>query len=272
MKWVKRILLALLALVLLTVGVIYAWGAIIINSRYEPEPRTVLTSSRPDITSRGERLASVFGCRGCHQKDMEGGVFIDAWYIGRIIAPNLTRAVDQMSDTELEAVIRQGVRPDGRSVFGMPSGSFAAMTDRDLSAILSFIANYPKQDQDLGHSRYGLMARTLFILGKIRPEASHGDHSPWQSGFEQDPLKHGEYIAINACAECHGSDLEGQGDFTPSLAVARAYSLDDFKLLMSDGTGLGGRDLGLMTRMGQFRFSHMNEDEVEALYQYLQSR
>jgi hypothetical protein len=43
-------------------------------------------------------------------------------------------------------------------------------------------------------------------------------------------------------------------------------------LLMSDGTGLGGRDLGLMSRMGQNRFSHMNEDEVEALYQYLQSR
>lgn len=65
----------------------------------------------------------------------------------------------------------------------MPSSSFAAMTDRDLSAILSFIANYPKQDRDLGHSRYGLM-----------------------------------------------------------------------------------------TRMGQFRFSHMNEGEVVALYQYLQAR
>lgn len=272
MKWVKRILLALLALVLLTVGVIYAWGAIIINTDYEPESRTVLTSSRPDITSRGERLASIFGCRGCHRKDMEGGVFVESWYIGRIVAPNLTRAVDVMSDTELEAVIRQGILPDGRSAFGMPSSAFAAMTDRDLSAILSFIENYPKQEQDLGHSSYGLMARALFILGEIQPEAAKTQHSPWQSGFEQDPLKHGEYIAINACAECHGPDLEGQGDFTPSLAVAKAYSLDDFRLLMSDGTGLGGRDLGLMTRMGQFRFSHMTEDEVEALYQYLQAR
>lgn len=272
MKWVKRILLALLALVLLALGVVYAWGAIIINTRYEPEPRTVLTSSRADIISRGERLASVFGCRGCHRKDMEGGVFLEAWHIGRIIAPNLTRAVEEMSDSELEAVIRQGVRPDGRSVFGMPSGSFAAMTDRDLSAILSFIANYPKQDQDLGHSRYGLMARAMFILGKIQPEAAHANHSPWQSGFGQDPLKHGEYLAINACTECHGMDLEGQGDFAPSLAVAKAYTLEDFRQLMSDGTGPGGRDLGLMTRMGQARFSHMNEDEVEALYQYLQSR
>jgi len=272
MKWVKRILLALLALVLLAVGVIYAWGAIIINTRYEPESRTVLTSSRPDITSRGERLASVFGCRGCHRMDMEGGVFFEAWYAGRIVAPNLTRAVDQMSHTELEAVIRQGVLPDGRSVFGMPSSSFAAMTDRDLSAILSFIANYPEQDQDLGHSRYGLMARMLFILGKFPPEAANAQHSPWQSGFVQDPLKHGEYLAINACTECHGQDLEGQGDFTPSLAVAKAYSREDFGQLMSDGTGLGGRDLGLMTRMGQDRFSHLNEDEVEALYQYLQSR
>jgi cytochrome c553 len=272
MKWVKRILLALLALVLLAIAVIYAWGAVIINTRYEPEPRTILPSSRPEIIARGERLASVFGCRGCHREDMEGGVFFEAWYAGRIIAPNLTRAVDAMSRTELEAVIRQGVLPDGRSAFGMPSSSFAAMTDLDLSAILSFITNYPKQDLDLGHSRYGLMARMLFILGEIRPEAAHAQGSPWQSGFGQDPLKHGEYIAINACTECHGMDLEGQGDFTPSLAVAKAYSLEDFKLLMSEGTGLGGRDLGLMSKMGQFRFSHMNEDEVEALYQYLQAR
>lgn len=272
MKWAKRILLALLALVLLALGAIYAWGAIIINTRYEPEPRTILTSSRADILSRGERLASVFGCRDCHRKDMEGGAFFEAWYAGRIVAPNLTRAVDQMSDTELEAVIRQGVLPDGRSVFGMPSSSFAAMTDRDLSAILSFIANYPKQDQDLGHSRYGLMARMMLILGTIPPEAAHVDHSPWQSGFGQDPLKHGEYLAINACAECHGMDFEGRGDFTPSLAVAKAYSLEDFRQLMSDHTGLGGRELGPMSRMGQARFSHMNEDEVEALYQYLQAR
>jgi hypothetical protein len=34
---------------------------------------------------------------------------------------------------------------------------------------------------------------------------------------------------------------------------------------MSTGIGLGGRDLGLITGMSEFRFSHMHPYEVEAL-------
>jgi mono/diheme cytochrome c family protein len=82
-------------------------------------------------------------------------------------------------------------------------------------------------------------------------------------------LKRGEYLAMNACSECHGMDLQGQEGFTPGLAAARAYSPADFKTLISTGEGLWGRDLGVMSVVAKYRFSKMTDEEVEALHQYL---
>jgi hypothetical protein len=41
---------------------------------------------------------------------------------------------------------------------------------------------------------------------------------------------------------------------------------------MSKGIGVGDRQLGLMSEVAKMRFSHFNAAEVDALYDYLQSR
>ena len=272
MKWVKRFLFGLLAIVLLGTGIVYAWSSIIVSREYAAEPRNILLSSRPEIVARGKRLAQVFGCFfGCHGEDMEGEVFFEGWAVGRIISPNLTRAVDEFSRTELEAIIRQGILPDGKSVFGMPSASFATMSDRDLSAILSFIDGYPKQELDLGRSKYGLLPRYMLIRGELEPEAAIAKGKPLQSDSLNDPMILGKYLAMNACSECHGMDLQGQGGFSPAMVIVKGYSLEDFKKLMSTGVGLGDRDLDLMSVVAKYRFSEMTEEEMEALHQFLQT-
>jgi hypothetical protein len=60
----------------------------------------------------GRRLAVIRGCfGGCHGKQAEGMVMFDDPVIGRVVAPNLTAAVRQYSDTELATIIRTGLRP-----------------------------------------------------------------------------------------------------------------------------------------------------------------
>jgi len=264
--------LTLLALAVVVVLVVYGWSSLILNREYEAEERHVLLSSRPDVLVRGERLSQVFGCyRGCHGPELEGSVFVDEWAIGRIVAPNLTHAVRNRSTTELEAIIRQGVYPEGRSAFGMPSGGFAVMTDRDLSAVLSFIKQQPEKESDLGHSHFGPLARLGLVLGEYQPSAIEVQQAPWTDVKEDNPFEHGKYIALNACSECHGLEFEGAEGFTPPLSIAKGYSIEEFTLLMSEGIGLGGRDLGLMSKMGQNRFSQMTPVEVEALYASLQA-
>lgn len=202
---------------------------------------------------------------------MEGDVFYENWAVGRIIAPNLTSAVEGLSHREFEAVVRQGVKPDGRSVLAMPSASFAAMTDRDLSAVLAFIRDYPKQDHDPGQSRFGPLPRLLLVLGKFQPPAVEVSTTPWDSSELDDPRKLGQYLALMACSECHGMDFRGQDDFTPSLEVVKGYSAEDFRKLMSTGLGLGDRDLGLMSTVAKYRFSKMTPREMDALHRFLES-
>jgi cytochrome c553 len=272
MKWVKRILLGIVALVLLAIGTLYAWSAVIINKKYPVEQRTVELSSDPAVLEEGERLSQVFGCfHGCHGRDMEGNVVFEEDWLGRFVAPNITALPDRYSESELEALVRQGVRPDGTSVLGMPSDSFSIMTDKDYAAVMSFVTAFPRKENDPGKTSVGPLGRLGLIVGMFHPAAAVRYPEPWQEGFREDPMKLGEYLAITGCAECHGSELEGSEGFTPPLVIAKAYSREDFQTMMKTGVGLGGRDLGLMSQMTQTRFQHLSEDEIDAIHTFLQT-
>jgi mono/diheme cytochrome c family protein len=272
MKWLKRILLGLAATLMLGVVILYGWSEAIIRKGYSAETRAVTLSSAAEVIAEGERLAQVFGCfHGCHGKDMEGDVFFEEDWVGSFYAPNLTAAVDRYSLSELEAIIRQGVRPDGSSVVGMPSDSFSIMTDEDLWAILSFISAYPKQETAAGKTSLGPLSRFGLITGEYWPAADKARSEPWKKDVRNDTMDLGQYLAMNACSECHGLELEGYEGFTPPLTIAKAYSLENFQKLMASGIGLGERDLGLMSLMSQYRLKHLTDDEVAALHTYLQS-
>jgi mono/diheme cytochrome c family protein len=85
-------------------------------------------------------------------------------------------------------------------------------------------------------------------------------------------MRHGEYLALNACSECHGLDFSGQEEFAPPLDIAKAYDRAAFGRLMSEGVGVGDRDLGLMSAVARNRFSVMTDDEIDHLHGFLQSR
>ncbi len=68
---------------------------------------------------------------------------IDVPMIARIVAPNLTAATRRYDDAQLAAMIRHGVRPDGRSMIVMPSEAFVALDDGDLGRIIAFLRTLP---------------------------------------------------------------------------------------------------------------------------------
>lgn len=275
LRWLKRIVLTLLALAGLAIAVTYAWSHAVLTGEHEVSPRAIAVSDDPDTLARGERLAQVYGCyMGCHGKDMEGDVFFEDPLFGKGVAPNLTAAVRTYTPEQFEALVRQGIRPDGSGVIAMPSSSFSTMTDRDLGAIYSFIAAYPEQPApDLGKTTLYPLARLFLVLGEFRLPASEIHDRPWAEERLDDALSHGAYLAQNACSECHGLDLGGQEGFTPPLVIAKAYDRDAFRRLMATGVGIDeSRDLGLMAGVSERRFSHLTDREVDHLFDYLQSR
>jgi len=276
MKWLKRGLSGIAGIVLLALAVIYGGSEYVYHKNHAIESRPVVTLETEYSPGEGERLARVFGCfGGCHGRRMEGDIAFDEPPFFKASAPNLKDAVRSYSPQQLEALIRQGVRPDGRSVWGMPSSGYASMTDEHLAMILRFIEDYPEHEREteLPESKFYLGGRVAILIGMFQPEAIHAaEFKPVSEAALDDPMTHGRYLVMNNCVECHGIKLEGLEGFTPSLMTARAYGREQFGRLMAEGIGLGERDLGLMSKVAKGRFSHLEANEVDDLYQYLQSR
>lgn len=156
MRWVGTILGSLLGLTIIAYAVVYGLSERVLRRTYEI-PTTGL-SIRTDLESiiEGRRLATVLGCvEGCHGKQGEGTVLFDEPMIGRLVAPNLTAAVRKYSDAQLAVAVRNGLRPDGRSMVVMPSEAFVGLSDADLSRIIAFLRSLPPVARPRHHGTSG---------------------------------------------------------------------------------------------------------------------
>ncbi len=273
-RWIRRIALTLLTVAWMSAAWIYLASRQIITHQYVPDVRNLASVTDPDLLEEGERLAQVYGCYGgCHGDRMQGAVIQEHPLNGRLVAPNLTQSMQRLSLPELEAIVRQGIRADGTSVFGMPSASFAAMTDRELSAILSFIRRYPLQSENYGQSDHGLLTRWRMVSGALPAEAEIRYHQPWRETFRGNENRLGEYLAVVACAQCHGQDLEGsETTGAPSLDRVHDYDRFEFRALMEEGVAPGAREVGGKRRLASARYSRLTDDEIDALMVFLKTR
>jgi len=269
-RWALRGVLVLVVLLVLLAELFYGLSEYLLNKKFEPVERTVAIPADAESIAEGKRLALVHGCMdGCHGKGATGQMFFV------LVAPNLTRLAHDYSTTELEAAVRQGIRPDGRSLFAMPSSSFSYLSDADFGKIVAFLRSLPVSDNDPGNRHFPAEARALLMYAtywqrmnfrEAEKTSKEGPPAVAPAG----PVSHGRYLAKSICSECHGPDLTGQFEF-PDLIVATAYSREEFHHLLATGEPTGNRELGLMGEMARRRFVHMNADEVDALYTYLTS-
>ena len=239
--------------------------------------RTFTAALPTDSTSlaEGRRLATIRGCyEGCHGMGISGGVFIDEPILARLVAPDLTAAARRYSNAELERIIRWGVRPNGRSVVGMPSEMYHGLSDADLARILALIRSTPPANGPGPSVMVGPLGRLGLVLGKYHPAAVLALRitaaAPLEAPAAEDSLALGRYLAQTSCTECHGLDLRG-GDGTPALAIAAAYGSEEFRHFFRTGQAKGGRELALMSKVARSRFSYFMDGEVRALHAYLRT-
>ena len=276
--WTRRIAIGLGALaVVATVAV----AAILIVSerelqrRHDVRPASLTVPTDAAAIDEGRRLASIHGCLpGCHGQHAEGQVMFDEPMFARLVAPDLSAAVHSYDDAQLAAIVRQGLRPDGRSLLVMPSEAYASMSDADLGRIVAFLRSLPPAHGPGPAVSLGPFGRLGMAMGKFRtaarmledahaPAAAHGDHA-----------ERGRYLARLACGPCHGSDLHGDSNpsFTsPDLRVVAAYSPEAFSALLRTGRAVGDRELGMMSQWARSNLSPLTNDEIAALYAYLSS-
>ena len=264
---------ALAALLLIAIGVVYAMSERIIARTYDAPAAPITVPTDPASIAEGERLAQIRGCPGCHGDRLQGNVFFDEPGVVRLTAGNLTRAARRYSDAELARIIRHGVRPDGSSVFGMPSPAFFHLSDADLGRIIAWVRSMPETEGPDSRLEARMMGRVGLVTGMYKPTAVEAESAGVVSRLETRDSSPGRYLALSICAECHGLDLKGSpGMQTPALAVVQGYSAEAFSRFMRTGVAADGTEKGLMSEVARGRFVHLSDEEVGALYRYLSGR
>jgi mono/diheme cytochrome c family protein len=131
--------------------------AIVVSTSFGESSSIALAES---LIERGEYLANIMDCTGCHTAGALAGTPDPERYLagsdigfqipglGVFYPPNLTPDVEtglgKWSEAEIMQAVRSGLRPDGRELVPvMPWPSYAALTDEDAQALAAYLKSLP---------------------------------------------------------------------------------------------------------------------------------
>jgi cytochrome c553 len=246
-----------------------------------PQPSTPqISPTLPDasttLVQKGERVATLLGCAGCHDKNLQGKVWEDEPEFAVMYTSNLTRALPHYNDEQLEHAIREGIRYDGSPLWEMPSEAFLPLSAPDMQALIAYLRSVPQGGDEHPRMVLGPEGEKEIEAGTFTsvPEAVERERHV-APVFAGEQFEWGRYLTHTICGECHGPDLRGNPKpetYRPDLVVAASYSLADFRTLLKTGQPTGNRTLKLMSIVAKSRLSHLTEDEVSAIHAYLVAR
>jgi cytochrome c553 len=285
LKWIGIVLGGLLGLLVLAFVVLYSVGTAEINKKYKVPVESVSIPTDPESIQRGEHLATIHICTSCHTESLSGELSFTLPGMVSIPSPNLTSGIGGVggyyNDEDWVRAIRHGVGHDGRALFIMPSNIYYYMSDEDLGALIAYIKSLPPVDDEFPDRRIEPIGRLMMAVGMFPPlPVDQIDHTnPPPDGPEPGvTVAYGEYLAYT-CKECHGENLNGkpfgppgQEVPTPNLTPGGepgSWSEQDFINTLRTGTTPSGRLL--KEDMPWKYFGKMSDDELRALWLYLQS-
>ncbi|MCW3845724.1 cytochrome c [Sphingomonas sp. LB-2] len=266
----KRIALAVAGILVLGVVVLYGASEWMIRAKHDVALTSIAVPKDAASIEEGGRLATIFGCRGCHGPNSEGRVWDNPpWFVASIAPPGIARRIADYSDAELLRLIRHGVKRDGTSLFVMPTVSHRFIADDDAGRLIAWLRTLKPGPNDVTQPmRYGPLGRFALLTGGVKPSFQADTVAP-----RTRPTAIGQYYFDAVCSECHKlgtPNTTESGQVAPALApMAAGYSPEAFRKLLRTGVGLKPGDLGLMTEVPKEATHAMSDAEIAATHDYL---
>lgn len=289
LKWSGISLGIVVGAVLLLGAAVYGLSSSRMNKIYQIAPAAVIIPTDSSAIEEGRHIAHVRACVDCHGEDFGGSIFFDEAAVGRLAATNLTSGRGGVgasyTDEDWVRAIRHGVDPKGRPLLFMPSQEFNPIGDDDLGALIAYLKSVEPVDREFEPSSVGPVGRALFLSGQlpllpvelIDHDAPRVD--PPNRGVTPE---YGEYLAVT-CTGCHGTGYSGgripgtppswpeAANITPDEATGiGSWSEEDFEQALRRGVRPDGREMDPQF-MPWSTFQHLTDDEVGALWAYLQT-
>lgn len=268
-------------------GWVYASTEARFHAHYEVSEAELTVPNTYEAIARGEHVIRALAkCTDCHGQDLGGGILVDDPAVGRLSAPNLTRAGigGKRTDAELVKALTHGVAPDGRPLAVMPSHEIRELGEEDLAAVVAYLRNAPPVEREMPKLVVGPVIRVMFALGKVDLlPAEKIDHTKGRrtAPTPEPTPAYGEYLAKSGgCFGCHGPELKGgpipgMPPSAPHAADIRAskigtWTFEQFDHTLRTGQNPEGRQIADL--MPWRATAQMNEVEMRALYAYLSRR
>lgn len=287
-RWIKRIAWMLIAIVALVIGTA-ATGVLMAQRKLD---RRVAVQVAPialpvDAASleHGRYLYLSRGCAECHGAGGGGREFINDGKGMRAAGPNITPGGVTASYAVVDWVrtVRQGVKPDGRPVFIMPSEDFNRLTDADLGALVAYVRSLPPLPAHAAVFEIPVPVRALYGFGVITDAAEKIDHDlpPAQPVPKAVTPAYGASVA-NMCMGCHGAGLSGgripgtppdwpaAANLTPGAGsvMGRYASAEAFVAMLRSGKRPDGSSIQVMPFES---LAVLDDTDARAVYAYLQT-
>lgn len=266
-------------LVLLGLAGLYVGAAVRLNRRYDVQPQAVVVPTTAEAVEYGRQRYSVY-CAGCHGDNLAGTAFFDDPALGRIPARNLTAGTGgvggQYTDADWVRAIRHGVSREGKPLLVMPADALKHLSDADLGAIIAYVKRAASVDNDLGHYAITPLAHVLISAGAfgnvISAESIDHRASPPAAPPRAVSAAYGQYLVDTVgCRACHGAALSGGKDPNPQAPPAPNLTPGGALRSWNEATFI----TSIRTRQSPFMpfkdLSHLSDDELKALWLYLQS-
>lgn len=227
--------------------------------------------------AHGGAVATRLGCTSCHAPALVGHALLNDPSIAVLYSANLSRAVPNYTDADLERVIRTGVRPDGSRLWFMAAAPYAVLNDLEMRDLIAWLRAVPPRGAVHPRVVKGPRFLAAETAEKVRPEGLDLARDLADPAPDLGPATaRGRYLARTSCGGCHGPALTGMGDSKPGappdLSVAATYDRTQFRRLMRTGVGLTPRSLGDMRDASRQRFASLPLADIDAIHAYLIAR
>ena len=296
LKWFGLIAGGLLGVALILLVVLFLIGSRKINRTYDVEIASVVIPTDAESIAKGKHYVEALGaCQVCHGQDL-GGPNIDECgdipclgysndlLFGKVFPKNLTSGLGGtggvFTDEDYVRAIRHGISRDSKSLVMMPSDNYNRISDEDLGNIIAYLKTLPPVDNEQAEVGLAPVGRilTAFLGGLL--SASQIDHEAARPPSPEAgvTVEYGQYLS-GVCSICHGDSLSGgevpSGDqvSAPDITQGGApggWTESEFAVTIRSGMTPDGNLLDPRF-MPWNRFNAMTDDELSALWLYLQS-
>lgn len=277
---------SLIGLLIIAVATLYFMGNARLNKTYDFPPSNLAIPADATSIARGQHFAKTL-CEGCHGADLSG---ITDWFnagpIGTIDSANLTSGNGgvgkEFTDEDFVRAIRHGIDQQGKPTFMPAVVSTAHLSDEDLAAVIAYVKSVPPVDHATNGKHFKPLAKIMLalgMLGDLPAEAvSHDVHVSAPSPGVT--VEYGAYLVnTHDCHVCHGPNMNGgkfpdptQNIIAPNLTPSGdliTWTEADFVNTIKTGVTPHGHQLS--DNMPWKDFRNMTDDELKAIWAYLQS-